>query len=247
MSCGIYKITNLINQKSYIGQSVNISARWRRHKNEINNLNNSYPIYLAFRKYGIENFSFEIIEECQRNELDERERFWIQYYDSYFNGYNQTLGGNGGAGSISLTSNDVSEIIELLKETELTNSEIANEYNVSENTICGINTGYYWKQDNIKYPIRERKLRKSNFCHKCGKEISYNASFCTECFHLERRTCDRPSRDELKSLIRSTSFVQIGKRYEVSDNAVRKWCKSYNLPFRVSDIKLISDEDWVNI
>lgn len=57
----------------------------------------------------------------------------------------------------------------------------------------------------------------------------------------------KPSRDELKSLIRSTSFVQIGKRYEVSDNAIRRWCKSYNLPFRVSDIKLISDEDWVNI
>src|SRR5574344_1116713 len=50
----------------------------------------------------------------------------------------------------------VLEIIDLLKTTTLGNQEIAKEYNVSENTICGINTGYYWFQDNIDYPIRKK-------------------------------------------------------------------------------------------
>lgn len=57
----------------------------------------------------------------------------------------------------------------------------------------------------------------------------------------------KPPRDILKEQIRSMPFLQIGKMYEVSDNCVRKWCKSYNLPSRVTDIKQISDEDWINI
>ena len=94
MSCGIYKIENQVNQKVYIGQSTNIATRWRRHRSEANNLNNSYPLYRAMRKYGLENFSFEIIEECSREDLDSRERYWIKKFDSYYNGYNSTLGGH---------------------------------------------------------------------------------------------------------------------------------------------------------
>lgn len=57
----------------------------------------------------------------------------------------------------------------------------------------------------------------------------------------------KPEREILKKQIREMPFLQIGKLYEVSDNAVRKWCQSYNLPSRVTDIKMISDEDWVKI
>ena len=60
MACGIYKIENQVNQKVYIGQSTNITTRWRRHRSEASNLNNSYPLYCAMRKYGLDNFSFEI-------------------------------------------------------------------------------------------------------------------------------------------------------------------------------------------
>ena len=70
---GIYKITNKINQKIYIGQSVNISKRWTAHRNGAFNPNNGQyntPLYKAIRKYGIENFTFEILEECAINELD---------------------------------------------------------------------------------------------------------------------------------------------------------------------------------
>ena len=86
---GIYKITNKINGKSYIGQSINIKKRWENHK--CMNGNKEYPIYRAFRKYGVENFKFEVLEECEVEELAERELYYILYYESYGKGYNQTL------------------------------------------------------------------------------------------------------------------------------------------------------------
>ena len=52
------------------------------------------------------------------------------------------------------------------------------------------------------------------------------------------------SREELKSLIRTTPFTQIGKKYHVTDNAIKKWCDKYNLPRKRCDIKKYSDEEW---
>ena len=57
---------------------------------------------------------------------------------------------------------------------------------------------------------------------------------------------NRPNREVLKNKIRTTSFVQIGKEYGVSDNAVRKWCKFYGLPSKTNIIKSLSDYEWVN-
>ena len=97
MSCGIYKITNKINQKIYIGKSIRIERRWSEHKAEINNLNNQSHLYRAMRIYGLENFLFEIIEICPNDNsiLSEREKYWIQYFNSYQTGYNETKGGEG--------------------------------------------------------------------------------------------------------------------------------------------------------
>lgn len=93
---GIYKITNRINENSYIGLSTNIEKRWSKHKlNYKNEKSKEYnkTLYRAFRKYGIENFSFEIIEICDREDLANKEIFWISYYDTFANGYNETPGG----------------------------------------------------------------------------------------------------------------------------------------------------------
>ena len=91
---GIYKIENLINHKIYIGQSVNIEKRWQKHKSAVFNKNDKgyeYPLYRAIRKYGIDNFSFSIIEKCSDLELNDREVYWIDYYNSFFEGYNQSI------------------------------------------------------------------------------------------------------------------------------------------------------------
>ena len=89
---GIYKVTNKVNGKVYIGQSVDIGRRWRAHMTAKDDI----YFHKAIQKYGVENFEWEVIEKCKKSELDERESYWIEYYDSFNNGYNCTKGGDGG-------------------------------------------------------------------------------------------------------------------------------------------------------
>lgn len=94
MSIGIYKYENKLNGHIYIGQSQNIEKRYQQHLYDSQNrAERATGVDIAIKKYGIENFTFEIIELCELNQLDEKEQKWIEYYDSYYNGYNQTPGG----------------------------------------------------------------------------------------------------------------------------------------------------------
>lgn len=88
---------------------------------------------------------------------------------------------------------------------------------------------------------------KKYYCIDCGNEITQGAVRCTTCAQKFSRKCERPSREELKRLIRDTPFTIIGEAYEVSDKTISKWCKSYNLPSRKMDINNISDSDWQTI
>lgn len=98
MTCGIYKITNRLNNKSYIGKSINVEKRMQRHtfKSEHRRFPNK-TLYKALEKYGVDSFDFDILEsDVPKDKLDEREKYWIQYYDTMKNGYNETIGGDGG-------------------------------------------------------------------------------------------------------------------------------------------------------
>ena len=100
--CGIYKYQNLINNKIYIGQTIDIKQRIREHRYEAFNYNRDNCIFhKALRKYGEDNFSFEILEECSKKELNEKEKYWINYYNSEIpNGYNMTSGGYNSQGEV---------------------------------------------------------------------------------------------------------------------------------------------------
>ena len=90
---GIYKITNKINNFSYIGQSVQIEERFKEHKTKYNWMRETNKrLYQAIQEFGIENFTFEILEECPSEELDSKEAFWIDYFNSKVDGYNATVG-----------------------------------------------------------------------------------------------------------------------------------------------------------
>ena len=98
---GIYKITNLINSKVYIGQSNDIERRFKQHKSINEQKRHSHlPLYQAFNKYGIQNFKFEILEECSIQNLDFKEQFYIKQYKSLIhqNGYNIKSGGETNVG-----------------------------------------------------------------------------------------------------------------------------------------------------
>lgn len=158
---GIYKITNKINGKSYIGQSHDIFARWEKHLSNKNALKlKEKPLYDDLNKYGKENFLFEILEECSENELNQKEEYWTQYYNTYHDGYNMTPGGK----KVKITEEQLNNIIYDLAHTTMKHEEIAKKYNLCIDTIQGINTGRYLKQPNIKYPIQHfisNKQRKS--------------------------------------------------------------------------------------
>lgn len=95
----IYKITNQLNQKCYIGKTMlSIQERWIQHlRDAVKDNRNNRPLYKAINKYGKDNFIIEQIEECSDKIVNEREQYWIKYYNSYHNGYNATLGGDGKA------------------------------------------------------------------------------------------------------------------------------------------------------
>lgn len=88
--CGIYKITNMKNNKNYIGQAVNIYKRWNEHINT--SKTGTTKLYKDIRKYGIENFAFAILEECPPTILDMKEVDYISEYNSFKDGYNSNNG-----------------------------------------------------------------------------------------------------------------------------------------------------------
>lgn len=93
------------------------------------------------------------------------------------------------------------------------------------------------------------KLQKQEkFCIDCGKLLSSNRpTRCPECEKIRQRVCERPSREELKDLIRNKPFTQIAEIYGVTDNAIRKWCDAENLPRTKKEINSYSDEEWILI
>lgn len=90
----IYTITNQVNQKMYVGltRKDNPYERWKKHIDD-SKYRPEYPIHKAIKKYGVDNFKFRVIEECNDNIAEEREIHYIQKYNSFYQGYNATLGG----------------------------------------------------------------------------------------------------------------------------------------------------------
>lgn len=161
----IYKITNRINGKIYIGQSKNPKERFQSHCSPSSNKS---PVDCAINKYGRENFDFEIIEK-DIIDYNEKEKYWIAAYNSLVpNGYNISEGGKGSSGinvsgensSFSIYSQDlVDSVIEQLINTNKSYSQIAEELGVNSiQTISYINKGKQWKNNDVKsYPIRRSK------------------------------------------------------------------------------------------
>lgn len=115
----IYKISNSINQKVYIGKSKNVENRWKQHKGMVGK--KTHPLYDSMMKYGVDNFEIQIIDSGDNKSIDYLEKKWILEYDSVKNGYNLTEGGCGGDtfGSRDTLSQDITR--EKLKKVGLKN------------------------------------------------------------------------------------------------------------------------------
>lgn len=110
--CGIYKITNTINGKVYIGQSRDIQTRKSQHKYDMRNGGHNEHLYRAMRKYGFDNFEFEVLEECEIHRLNDLEKKYIEQYNSMSpDGYNIELGGGARETTSAYTRKKISKAL----------------------------------------------------------------------------------------------------------------------------------------
>lgn len=234
---GIYKITNKINNKCYIGQSNNCERRFKEHQTK--GKTSRIPVDVAIEKYGIDAFNYEIIEECSIEELNQKEQYWIKYYNSIAQGYNcseggdqQSIGSNNGRSK--LTEEDVIEI-RIAYNNHLKQKDVYEKYKdiISFNHFQNIWQGRSWKhimpevftQENKDYYIYQNSNGSNGASAKFSDE---------EVIQIRKRYVDESAKqiyEEYKTRISYQAFQAM------------LWGRSYkNLP-----IYKKKEKKWINI
>lgn len=247
--CGIYKITNLVNGKIYIGQSKNIYKRWSEHKRPRNY--NCPLLYKAIKKYGIDNFSFEIQEICSEEELNEKEIYWIKYYNScvFFEngfGYNCNEGGSEGKGYVfsEETREKMSEIkLEkgvwcskpvICENIEFNSiSDCAKYYGADKDSMsCWLNKKYGMPEFFVKNRLR---YKDDDFSYKERKikRARRNVRIC-----LDGKTFDS-MRDCAKYLNTNTTmlgyWLEVSMPKELYNRGLKYFDKKYRTTTKISE------------
>ena len=143
----------------YVGKTNNLDYRRKQHEEyDIINSNQReyhYPLSRAIRKYGKNNFEVIILEDnIPDNKIEDREIYWINFYNTYKNGYNQTAGGLGGHHYEKFTEEEINEIIQMIKN-KVPFNDISKQFNISISHLSGINKGNKHHRDNEIYPLND--------------------------------------------------------------------------------------------
>ena len=195
----IYKITNKVNNKVYIGQTrYTLEFRWRQHQHK----KDSTYFHNAIHKYGIENFELEILEECDIELLNSKEMFYIAKYDSFKNGYNLTIEGDGNRRL--LLDSQYDEIKELYL-SGFSSNKIATLYKVDKGTIVKILKSLDVKLRSNKLNINNQEFLELVEDYKSGYSLKELA---------KRYDCSAPSIKDF--LIRKG--VDIKEKYNILKN-----------------------------
>lgn len=152
----------------------------------------------------------------------------------------RSCGGTNGTAYKTIKETDIDIVFvltELQEMYEIPINEITttNSMNLGPDRQC-------FRVDNIEteYILKKRESKQNQkLCSKCGKEIGHSntTGLCIKCFGEEKRIVERPSKEQLLLELKESNFTQVGKKYNVSDNTIRKWCKSYELPTHIKEIK----------
>lgn len=200
----IYKITNNVNDKIYVGKTIrSLKIRFKEHLKDSDIEDNK--LYRAMRKYGKENFSIEEIEEVSKEVLSERERFWIKEYDSYYNGYNSTFGGDGESAT------DEEKIIELYRLGK-TMKEISKITSYDRKTISSVlKRNFEPIRKNTDYCSENLYNRKKVSCVNFSRTEEFEFYSMTEAanFIIEN---EYTKSQNIKSVINKISLACSGKR-----------------------------------
>lgn len=111
--------------------------------------------------------------------------------------------------------------------------------------IEAFNLESYCSFDEEKFKEIDKQKQSTEYkCQRCGQDVEKDAKFCKTCWSFLNRKIERPSREELKKLIRNNTFTNIANMFKVSDNTIRKWCDNYKLPRLAKDISKYTDAEW---
>lgn len=211
---GIYCIENLINHKKYVGLSKDCLRRWHEHRTKSEHSTKKddlkKPLYMAMKKYGKNNFSFYILEECNESELKEKEIYWINKLNTYYDGYNATFGGDLPEGRIlkgeehgrhKLTLKDVEFCRKCYSEGKRC-SDIWEQKYKDIITFAGFQKmwhGQTWKEVMpevfLKNPHPRRKIDVDTI--KKIKCMYSNGKSCSEIFHFFEEKISRTSINDI--------------------------------------------------
>lgn len=169
----IYKVTNDLNNNVYIGQTVYLlENRWEWHIKKAGNPKDNCKFHKALRELGSNHFKIEEITRVNIKELDDAEIYYINFYDSFFNGYNSTLGGGGKRSYIYTDKTIVNDIITSYRDKNISSNKIAAKYKVDKATIIRVLKLY-------KIEIRDRAFNPNKEEGECliqmykeGKSLS---------------------------------------------------------------------------
>ena len=169
----------------YVGQTVELQTRHKQHTQydpfNLNTREYNYPLSRGIRKYGEDEYELIILEEdLLKEQLNEREKYWIAFYDTYFNGYNQSTGGANPVKPI-FTEDKIDLVIDMLRDESYSYQDIIDKTGISMTHIYNINTGKRRKRDNLEYPIRASNT-------KGTKGLKFSVAECEEIHNLLKNT-----------------------------------------------------------
>lgn len=191
------------NKIVYVGQTINLPERHKVHTQydpfNKNTREYDYPLSRGIRKYGVDEYELIILESnVKKEDLNDREKYWIKYYNSYWDGYNQSIGGTYPTKPI-FDDQKIDTVIEMLKDESYSYNDIIAKTGISMTHIYNINTGARRRRDDLTYPIR-----KSNTKGTKGLKLSPEENL------------------EIHSLLKNTSlsYEEIGQKYGVKRDTI---------------------------
>lgn len=238
----IYAYRKKSNQKIvYVGQSINLEQRHKQHiKYDPYNTNNkeyNYPLSRGIRKYGENEYELIVLEKgLTKEQLNEKEKYWISFYDTYYNGYNQSIGGANPIQPI-FTEDKIDLVINMLKDESYSYKDIVAKTGISMTHIYNINTGKRRKRNDINYPIRSSNT-------KGTKGLKFSPQECLEIHELLKNT--------------ELAYEEIAKKYnciastigDINKGKTKNYqLKEYEYPIRDEHLvrKIASDYRWRKI
>lgn len=245
----IYRIENILNGKNYIGQTTrDINLRFKEHILE--SKNPKTRLHIAMHRYGIENFKLYLLDKCPISELNTKEIYYINMYDSYVEGYNSTKGGGNTKSRLFSLEDSRQEILDLYTEDKYSINTIAKSYNVDKKVIKNLIIACGYQLRPVKQLIlnqleEDELIQKFNLGISLNKLSSqYDVSSSTLKRYLESRQVEVPSKyfflrdnERCKELLNdfyntSLSYKDLMSKYSISFNTLKTVLGNNKRPHR---------------